>query len=101
MHSGLVQPVPGLHHRVIEGVADAAGRGRDVLQFQVTGQPNRGVLRAGIAVMDQRARFHRVTVTVALPQRHPQRGHHQISVFAGRGVPGHDPAGCPEDSCRS
>jgi hypothetical protein len=35
----------------------------------------------------------RVTVVVALPDRHSQRGEHQVGVLGRRGLPSHDPLG--------
>ena len=50
---GLEQAVPYLHERVIVGVADGPDRGRDDLGREMLGQPNRCVLRSGVAVVDQ------------------------------------------------
>ena len=47
----------------------------------------------GVGEMDQLAAIDRVTVPLALPDRDPQRRHHQIGVLGARGVPGHDPLG--------
>ena len=44
-----------------------------------------------IGVVDQLGGDDRVAVVVALPDRHPQRRHHQVGRFRGRRVPGHDP----------
>src|SRR5215218_979811 len=45
---------------------------------------------AGIGVMDQLPGLGRAALAAALPQRHPQRCHHQFGGLAGRGMPGHD-----------
>ena len=42
-----------LHEGVVEGIADGADRRGDALEGEVLGQPDRGVLRSGVAVMDQ------------------------------------------------
>ena len=46
-----------------------------------------------IAVMDQLAGDDPVAVSVAVPQRYPQRDQHQVGDLAGGRVPGHDPLG--------
>lgn len=43
---GFVEAVDGFHQRVVVGVADAADRSGDPFQFQVLGEPDRGVLGA-------------------------------------------------------
>jgi hypothetical protein len=46
---GLVEAVDCLHKRVVTGVADRADRWGDTFEFEVLGEPQRGVLRPGIA----------------------------------------------------
>jgi hypothetical protein len=41
-----------LHQGVVVGVADRPDRGADPLKVQVLGEPDRGVLRAGVGVAD-------------------------------------------------
>ena len=53
----------------------------------------RGVLAAGVGVMDQLPVRDRMPLASTLPHRHPQRRHHELYVLTGRGVPGHDPLG--------
>jgi len=90
---GLVQADHALHERVVVRVADGADRGSDAFEGEVLGEPDRGVLRAGICVSDQLAGHDRVPVAVALPDRHPQRRHDQIGVLRGCCVPGDDALG--------
>jgi hypothetical protein len=49
---GLEQAVHRLHERVTVSDADSPVRGRDALEREMLGQPNRCVLRSGAAVMD-------------------------------------------------
>ncbi len=43
--------------------------------------------------MDELAGDGGMSFAGALPQRHPQRDHHQVGLLGRRGVPGHDPLG--------
>ncbi len=66
----------------------------ELFQVQVIGdgdgEGDGRVVTAGVFVAEQLAGFDGVTVAVALPDRHPQRRHHQLDVLAGRRVPGDD-----------
>src|SRR6476620_11034363 len=50
-------------------------------------------LAAGVAVVQQLAGLDRATLAVTVPQRDPQRDHHQVGGPVGGGVPAHDPLG--------
>jgi len=63
------------------------------LQIEALRRPHESTLAARVGVVDQLAGLHGVTVAVALPQRDPQRGEHQLGAFVGGRVPGHDPLG--------
>ena len=43
--------------------------------------------------MDELAGDRGMPFAAALPQRHPQRDHHQVGLLGRGGVPGHDPLG--------
>ncbi len=90
---GLVKAVDRLHQAVVVDVADSADRGLDAFEVEVLGVNQRRVLTARIQVEDQLTAGWRVAVTVPLPQRHPQRRHHQLHSLARRGVPGDDALG--------
>ena len=75
MHSVLNRPMIALHEGVVVGVADRPDRGPAAFEFEVLGEPDRGVLRPGVGVTDQLAGHDRVAFAAALPGRHPQRGH--------------------------
>ena len=90
---GLVEAVDGLHQGVVVGVADRPDRGRMSSSGQVFGEPDRGVLGCRRRSGGSARAGRRVALAVTLPQRHPQRGHHQVGGLAGGGVPGHDPLG--------
>ena len=86
----LVEPVYALHQGIVVGIPDAADRGPDALEVEVLGEPDRGVLRPGVGVVDQVRGQDRMVLVVALPDRHPQRCQDHVGGFAGRGVPGQD-----------
>jgi hypothetical protein len=46
--------------------------------------------------MNELIRADTVALTIAFPQRHPQRDHHQVDVLAGLRMPGHDALREPE-----
>src|SRR5688572_23141495 len=85
-----MQADDAFHEAVVEGVADGVDRWRDAFQGKVLGEPDRGVLAAGVVVMHQLAAEDWVALSVAVPQRDPQRGEDQVGAFVGGGVPGHD-----------
>ena len=87
------QPDDALHRAVVVSVADRPDGWRDALQGQVLGEPNRGVLRAGVAVTDQLPGADRMAVAVAVPQRDPQRGEDEISPLIGACMPSDDALG--------
>jgi len=66
---GLVEAVDGLHQGVVVGVANAADRGPNVLEREVLGEPQTGVLGEFNRSMQHRA----VEASVAVPRR-PRRG---------------------------
>ena len=82
-----------LSMRTIVGVTDGSDRGQDLLESEMIGQPNRRVLRSGIAVMDQLAGDCGMPLSTSFPQRHPQRDHDQVRFLGCRGVPSDDPLG--------
>jgi len=57
---------------------------------------NLGIIR----VMNELAGDRGMSFAAALPQRHPQRDHHQVGRLGRRGVPGHDPLGIDIDDKR-
>ena len=80
------------HPLSVVGVPDGPDRGPDLLEGEVLGEANARILRPGVGVTDQLG-GGRVALAVALPQRHPQRGHHQVGGLGRGRVPGHDPLG--------
>src|SRR5699024_10107646 len=56
-------------------------------------RPIESALTACVRGADQRFRLDRVSLAVPLPQRHPQRRHHQICGHGGRCIPGNDALG--------
>src|SRR5690606_12225363 len=56
-------------------------------------EADRGVLAAGIGVVEQLAGLHGVALTVAVPQRDPQRGEDKVGAFVAGGVPADDALG--------
>lgn len=69
--------------------------------IEVLRRPVDSALRPGVRVVDQLARLGGAFLAGTLPQRHPQRDHHQIGVLGGRGVPSHDPLGVNIDDERN
>ncbi|GAA4289031.1 hypothetical protein [Georgenia daeguensis] len=48
---------------------------------------------SGVDVLDKLACLEGVALVLTRPERHPQRGHHQIDVLGRRRVPSDDPLG--------
>lgn len=67
------------------------GRGQDSFGEEVLGEPDRGVLGAGVAVMDQLAAVHRVALAGSRGGGHAHHVHHQVGALGRRGRPGNDP----------
>ena len=93
MRSVLVEAVDALHEGVVVGIADGADGGKDLFQREVFGVADAGVLRSGVAVVDQLSGQVRVAFSSALPQRHAQRCHDQVGDHRGGGFPADDALG--------
>ena len=50
-------------------------------------------MAAGVVVMDQLAGVDGVALSMAIPERDPQRGEDQVGAFVGGNVPGDDALG--------
>ena len=88
---GLVQTDDRLGQRVVIGVPDGPDRRRDARFGQLGAVPDRQVLAAGVAVVDQPG--HLDALAGPAGDRHHQRVQHQVRAVVRRGAPPGDQPG--------
>lgn len=93
---GLVQPDRGLGEGVVVGIAHAADRGLQALQQERLAEADRGVLRAGVGVVD-RTLGQRVALAAPVAGGLPDRPSYEGALLAGRALPTGDQPGVGVD----
>ena len=82
----------GLGQRVVIGVADRPNRGCRAGFGETLGDPDRGVLAAGVGVVHQPGQVGDPGL-VSGPDRHLERVEHQLGAHVGGGLPAEDAPG--------